>query len=54
MMLNERLLGILSTKDINLATLGFEDGYFSIFCNYHRLILPASWVHCLYIVMIAI
>ena len=53
-MLNERLLGILSTKEnVNLQTLGFE-GQISIVIlpSSHRWILRVSdWEHFLYIVM---
>ena len=53
-MLNERLLGILSTKEnVNLQTLGFEGSEIIILLSLHRLILQVSaWEHCLYIVMI--
>lgn len=53
-MLNERLLGILSTKEnVNLQTLGFEGADINrCSASSHRWILRVSdWEHFLYIVM---
>lgn len=50
-LLNERLLGILSTKEnVNLETLGFVDDVKNIQQSSHRLILRENdWEHYLYI-----